>query len=152
MPRDPKFWPTDPKFCGKFESEHRSGFQVRNGELKGSGVSGSEGDNSPFRGARPKLISYSDSPYPKPYSTHFLVPTGFSGGFTRIQCWRFSKCRTACKFSDSSKNRERLVLCTRMFQAKFSHPRKCTHEAQNFFRDRFLRFSSFLLSPLPFPL
>ena len=37
---------------------------------------GRKGDKSPFRGARPKLISYSDSPYPKPHSTHFLVPTG----------------------------------------------------------------------------
>ena len=32
-------------------------------------------------GARPKLISYSDSPYPKPHSTHFLAPTG---NFERI--------------------------------------------------------------------
>ena len=29
-----------PKFCGEFESELRSGFRARNGELKGSGVSG----------------------------------------------------------------------------------------------------------------
>ena len=62
MHRDPKFWPTDPKFCGEFESELRSGFRAQNGELKGSGVLGSEGDNSPFRGARPKLTSYSDFP------------------------------------------------------------------------------------------
>ena len=34
-------------------------------ELKGSGVFGSEGDNSPFWGARPKRITYSDSPYSK---------------------------------------------------------------------------------------
>ena len=76
MPRDPKFWPTDPKFCGKFESELLSGFRARSGMLKGSGVSGSEGDNSPFRGARPTLISYSDSPYPKPHSTHFFGTRG----------------------------------------------------------------------------
>ena len=38
-----------PKFCGKFESELRSGFRARNAELKGSGVSGSEGDNSLLR-------------------------------------------------------------------------------------------------------
>ena len=36
MLRDPKFWLTDPKFCGEFESELRSGFRARNGELKGS--------------------------------------------------------------------------------------------------------------------
>ena len=58
MPRDPKFWLTDPKFCGEFESERRSGFRARNGELKGSDVLGTEGDNSPFRGARPKPTSY----------------------------------------------------------------------------------------------
>ena len=40
-----------PKVCGKFESELRLGFRFRNGKLKGSGVSGSEVDNSPFRGA-----------------------------------------------------------------------------------------------------
>ena len=51
----PKAFTSDPKFCEKFESELRSGFRVRNGEVKGSGVSGSEGENSPFRGARPKL-------------------------------------------------------------------------------------------------
>ena len=38
MLRDPKFWLTDPKFFGEFESELRSGFRARNGELKGSGV------------------------------------------------------------------------------------------------------------------
>ena len=75
MPRDPEFCPTDPEFCGEFESELRSGFRVRNVELKGSGVLG----YSPFRGARPKLTSYSDSPYPKPHSTHFLVHTGIFG-------------------------------------------------------------------------
>ena len=32
-----------------------------NEEIIGSGVSGSEGDNSPFRCARPNLTSYSDS-------------------------------------------------------------------------------------------
>ena len=50
MLRDPKFRLTDPKLCGEFEFELRSGFSDRNGELKGSGVSGSEGDNSAFRG------------------------------------------------------------------------------------------------------
>ena len=59
-----------------FESEVHSVFRARNGELKGSGVSGSEGDTSPFRGARPKLIAYSDCQYPKPHFTHCL------GGFT----------------------------------------------------------------------
>ena len=77
MLRGPKFWPTDPKFCGEFESEVRSGFWARNREIKDSGVLGSEGDNSPFRSARPKLTSYSDFPYPKPRSTRFLVPTLF---------------------------------------------------------------------------
>ena len=76
MLRDPKFWLTDPEFHGKFESELRSGFRARNGELKGSCFSGSEGDNSLFRDARPKLTSYSDSQDPKPLSTYFLVPTG----------------------------------------------------------------------------
>ena len=76
MLRDPKFWLTDAKFWGEFESELRSGFWVRNGELKDSGVLGSEGDNTPFRGARPKLTSYSGSPYPKPHYTHSLLPTG----------------------------------------------------------------------------
>ena len=79
MPRDPKFWPTDPEFRGEFESE------LRNEELKGSGVSGSEGDNSPFRGATPKLASNSDSPNPKPHSTHFLVPTGIFGPIYRTE-------------------------------------------------------------------
>ena len=78
----PQVLPTDPKFCGKFESELHSGLRARNRELKGSGVLGSEGDNSPFRGARPKPTSYSDSPFPKPHSTHFLVPTYYSDGFT----------------------------------------------------------------------
>ena len=63
-----------PQILREFESELRSGFRVRNGELKGSGVSGSEGGNSLFWDARQKLTSYSDSPYPKPHSTHFLVP------------------------------------------------------------------------------
>ena len=43
MPQDLKFWHTDPKFCGELESEVRSGFRVRNKELKVSGVLGSEG-------------------------------------------------------------------------------------------------------------
>ena len=33
----------------KFESKVRSGFRAWNGELEGSGLLGSEGDNSPFR-------------------------------------------------------------------------------------------------------
>ena len=36
MPRDLKFWPTDPNFAGEVESELRSGFRARNEELKGS--------------------------------------------------------------------------------------------------------------------
>ena len=83
--RHPNFWPDDPKLCGEFESELRSGFRARNGELKGSGVSGSEGDNSPFRGARPKLTSYSDSLYPKPHSTNFLVPACLFGPIYRTK-------------------------------------------------------------------
>ena len=85
MLRDPMFRLADPKFCGKFESELRSGFRARNGELKGSGVLGMEGDNSPFRGARPKLISYSNSPYPNPHSTQFLVPAGIFGRIFRTE-------------------------------------------------------------------
>ena len=61
MPRDPTFWLTDPKSCRKFKSELRSGIGQRNGELKCSGTSWSEGDNSPLRGARRKLTSCSDS-------------------------------------------------------------------------------------------
>ena len=47
MLRDPKIKPANPKFCGKFESEVRSGFRARNGELQGSGVWGQvpEGKN-----------------------------------------------------------------------------------------------------------
>ena len=82
MPRDPKFRPTDPKFCGELESELRSGFRARNGELKGSGVLGTEGDNSPFRGARPKLTLYSDSLNPKHSSSHFWVPSVLLGRLT----------------------------------------------------------------------
>ena len=75
--RDPKFWTTGPNFGGDFESELRSGFRGRNGELKGSGVSGPEGDNSPFRGARPKLTSYSDSPYPKPHKGTWSISSAY---------------------------------------------------------------------------
>ena len=37
MPQAPRFWPTDPKFRRKFESELHSGCRARNGEFKGSG-------------------------------------------------------------------------------------------------------------------
>ena len=40
-----------PEFSGRLASELRSGPRARNGELKGSGVLGTEGYNSPFRGA-----------------------------------------------------------------------------------------------------
>ena len=50
MPRDPKLWLTDPKLFGEFESELFSEFWARNAELKGSGVSNTEGHNSPFGG------------------------------------------------------------------------------------------------------
>ena len=68
-----------PQILREFESELRFGFRARNGELKGSGVLGTEGDNSPFRGASPKLTSYSDSPYPKPHRHGANLPnrTGF---------------------------------------------------------------------------
>ena len=85
MPRNIKFWPTGHTFCPEFESEVSHGFQFPNGELKGYGVWGSEGDNSPFRGARPKVPSYSDFPYSEPYSTHFLVPTAICGGIYRTE-------------------------------------------------------------------
>ena len=77
MPRAPKFWPTNPKFCGEFEYELRSGFRSRNGELKGSGVSGTEGDNSPFRGARTKLTSYFGFPVPETPLHTFLGTRGY---------------------------------------------------------------------------
>ena len=63
----------------------RPGFRSRPAEIKGSGVSGSEGDNSPFQGVTLKLGSYSDSPYPKPHSTHFLVPAGILGRICRTE-------------------------------------------------------------------
>ena len=85
MPRDPEFWPTDPKFYGQFECNLRSGFWAWNGELKGPGVSGSEGENSPFRGDTPKLTSYSDILCPKPHSTHFLVPMDIFGPIYRTE-------------------------------------------------------------------
>ena len=85
MLRDPKFWPTDPKLCVEFEFGVRSGFRSRRVELKGSVVLGSEGDISLFQGARWKLTSCSDSPYPKPHSTHFLVPTGIFGRIYRTE-------------------------------------------------------------------
>ena len=72
----PKFCPIDPTFCRQFESELRSGFRPRNGELKGSCVLGSKGGNSPFQCARPKLTSYSESTYPKHHFIHFVAPTG----------------------------------------------------------------------------
>ena len=72
MRRNPKFWLSDPKFCGELEYEFRSGFRARNGELKGSGVSGTEGDNSLFRGARAKLTSCSDLSPRRPYDEVFL--------------------------------------------------------------------------------
>ena len=98
MPRKPKFWPTDPKFCGMFESELRSGFRGRNGELKDSGVSGSEGDNSSFRGARPKrshiLISRTRNPipqipwYPRVFNGRFTKPNWFlAGASTPAHAW-----------------------------------------------------------------
>ena len=69
---DSKFSPTDPKLCGVFESELRFGFRARNGELKGSGVSGSKDWKSKFRFAKPKLSPQSDSAYRKPHSIiHF---------------------------------------------------------------------------------
>ena len=77
MLRDPKFWLTDPVFYEEFESQLRSGFRAWNGEVQGPGVSGSEGDNSPFRRARPKLTSYSDSPYPKTPLHTFLDTHGY---------------------------------------------------------------------------
>ena len=46
MLRDPKFYPTDPTFWEELEYDLGSGFWARNGEFKGSGVSGSEGGNS----------------------------------------------------------------------------------------------------------
>ena len=76
MPRDPKFSHTAPKFCGEFESEVRSRLQEQNG-----------GDNSPFRGARPKLTSYSDS-NPTPHISWY--PRVFWGRFTEpnsISAW-----------------------------------------------------------------
>ena len=42
---------TNPKTRGKLDSALRYGFPVRNGQLVGSGVFGSKGENFPFRGA-----------------------------------------------------------------------------------------------------
>ena len=77
VPWRPKFRRTDPEFCVEFESAPGSGFHARDGELHGSGVSGSEDYRSPFRGGRPNLVSDSGCTYPKPKSTHFLAPMGF---------------------------------------------------------------------------
>ena len=82
VPRAPTFRPTDPKVCGRFESQLRSRFWARNGALKGSRIFRTKGSNFPFRGARPKLTSDSDFPYPKPHSTHFWYQRVFLGGFT----------------------------------------------------------------------
>ena len=49
--------------------------------VTGSGVWGSEGDNSPFRGARPKLVSYSDSRTRNPTPHISWYPQVFFGGF-----------------------------------------------------------------------
>ena len=46
MPRDSKFWHTRYKFCRELEWESPPGFRSRNGELKGSAASGSEGDKA----------------------------------------------------------------------------------------------------------
>ena len=74
-----KFWPTEPQFFGEIECELCPGFRARNEELKGSGFLGTEGNNSPFRGATPKLTVYSDFPYPKCHSSHFLEHPGIFG-------------------------------------------------------------------------
>ena len=86
MTRVLKFWPTDRKLCEEIEYVLRSGLQSRNGESIGSMVSRSKGDRSPFQSVRPKLTSYSDFVYPKPYSTHFLVPTGIFRR-NRVHIW-----------------------------------------------------------------
>ena len=79
----PGVYAPGPRFCGKFESELRSGFRARNGELKESCFSGSEGDtgNSPFRCATPKITSYSGSPYTKPTPYIFGFPRVFWADF-----------------------------------------------------------------------
>ena len=48
---------------------------------KGSGLSGLEGSNSPFRSGIPEITSYLDSPYPKPYLHISWYPRVFSGGY-----------------------------------------------------------------------
>ena len=70
---------------GSFVEQRRPFFPMHFGITKSSDVFVSEGDNSPFPGARRKLTSYSDSPYPKPHSTHFLVPTGIFGRIYRTE-------------------------------------------------------------------
>ena len=109
MPKDPKVWPTDLKVFGGLESEFRTGLWARNEELKCLDVSGSGVDNFPFRGARPKLSSYSDFPCPKPKSTHFFVPTGVSGQIYRTKQY-FGSGRGCCcgrkpvRFGKSARN------------------------------------------------
>ena len=107
MPWAPKFSPTDPKFYGEFESELRSGFRARNGALKGSGVSGTDGDNSPFRCARPKLISYFYSPYTISSYTHFLVHTGIFGPVYRFE-------HVSCRSSNPGRSRK-MHMCTKKY-------------------------------------
>ena len=124
MLRDTKFYLTNPNFCGKFESELCSGFRTQNRKLKGSGVSGSDCDNSPFRGARPKLTLYSDSPIPRPHSTHFFVPTGFFGSSYRAEPVSGRNCtpgpgRNTVRFGKSAQNtRGYQEMCGMGFRAR----------------------------------
>ena len=125
MLRDPKFWPTDTKFCGEFEYELRSGLRNRNGELECSCVFASQGDNSPFRGARPQLTSYSDSPYLQHNSTHFLVPMGMFGRTYRAEpvSGRNSSPgpgRTIVWFGKSAKKHRGYQTCVHLFTFKNS--------------------------------
>ena len=77
MPLDPNFCPTDHKFGGEFESALRSGFRARNEGLKDYGVSGSEGDNSPFRRAGRKYNFIFRFPIPQTALHTFLGTHGY---------------------------------------------------------------------------
>ena len=111
VPQDLRFWPTDPKCRGEFDSELRSGFRAQNGELKGSGALGSEGDNSPFRGTKPKLTSYSGFPYRKPRSTHFLEPKGVFGPILCRCAWDPGRVYNSEKITPYSKPLSKAQTC-----------------------------------------
>ena len=100
------------------------GFRARNGELKGSGVLGSEGDNSPFRGARSKLTpqflgthgySWANLPNRTVFRPKQQAPDGPK--YTT----RAAEQGSNALFSVQNKLHGKLPACT----AKYTHARSC---------------------------